>query len=78
MWTLAFLKATAERVIATAAETLLALLVVDGFGVTDLTTGATWSVVGLAALATVLKSVISATSDGNPSAFNAERLAPTG
>jgi hypothetical protein len=76
MWSKQFWKAAAERVIATAAEALLALLLVDGFGVADLAGSATWSVVGIAALASLLKSVIAAGKDGNPSIGSIEKVTP--
>lgn len=76
MYSKQFWKATAERVISTAAQALLALLVVDGFNIADLAGAATWSVVGLAALASVLKSVIAGAGSGNPSVGNVERVKP--
>ncbi|MHA7210783.1 holin [Arthrobacter sp. MDT1-65] len=75
MFTLTFWKATLERVLVTAAEALLALLTADGFGILELGAGATWSVVGLAALAALLKCVITgASTNGSPSVVNAEVL----
>lgn len=76
MFTLIFWRATLERVLVTAAEVLAALLVTDGFDLTDLTGGATWSVVGLAALGALLKCIITASAtNGSPAIGSAEELA---
>lgn len=76
MYSKQFWKAAFERTVKTAAQALLALIVVDGFAVDDLAAAATWSVVGLAALASVLTSVISGAGNGNPSVGNVERVKP--
>ena len=79
MFTLMFWKASLERVVVTAAQALAALLITDGFDITDLGTGPTWSVVGLAALLSLLKCIIAgASSNGSPSLTNAETLIPDG
>jgi hypothetical protein len=79
MFTLLFWKATLERIVVTAAQALAALLITDGFDITDLGAAQTWSVVGLAALLSLLKCVIAgASSNGSPSLTSAEVLIPDG
>ena len=77
MWTLAFWKATAERAIKTAAQTLGALLVANGTGLLDTDWAPALSVAGMAVVLSVLMSIGSgaATGDG-PSLTNAETLEP--
>lgn len=58
MWTAAFWKATAERAVKTFAQSVLALLVV-GAGFADLDWATIASVSGVAALASVLTSIVS-------------------
>lgn len=75
MFTLAFLKATAERAVKTFAQALAALLVADG---TDLLTtdwAGSLSVAGMAAVVSVLTSVASSQIGGpGPSVTDAETL----
>lgn len=60
MFSSSFLKATAERAVKTLAQAALAMLVGDGLGVTDINWGDVASVAGLAAIASVLMSIVSA------------------
>lgn len=76
MYSKKFWLAVFERTVKTAAQALLALIVADGFGIGDLAAAQTWSVVGLAALASVLTSVVSGAGSGNPSVGNVERAKP--
>ena len=75
MFTIAFLKATAERSVKTFAQALAALLIADG---TDLLTtdwGGRLSVAGMAAVVSVLTSVASSQIGGpGPSVVEAETL----
>ena len=76
MFTIAFLKATAERAVKTFAQSLAALLVADG---TDLLTtdwGDRLSVAGMAAVVSILTSVASSATGEGPSLGNAETLNP--
>lgn len=65
MFTKSFAKDTAERVISTAAQALLAVILVDGFNLLNADWAATAGVVGVASLASFLKSVIAAGSTSN-------------
>lgn len=58
MTTLAFWKATFERVVRTFAQAVLALLSGDGLGVLDVDWGQALSVGGLAAVAALLTAVV--------------------
>jgi len=61
MWTPEFWKDAAERALKTAAQVALAIVTATaGLGVTDIDWATTASVVGLATLASVLTSIISA------------------
>lgn len=57
MFTLAFLKATLERAVRTAAQAAVGLVAGDGLGVLDVDWGVVGSVSGLAAIVSVLMSV---------------------
>lgn len=70
--TLAFWKATAERAFKTAAQTLLLLIGAGTVGITELNWPELLGLTGTAALLSVLTSVASGATDGNPSATNAE------
>ena len=72
MTTLAFWRATIERAVKTFAQALLALIGTGAVGVTSLNWPQLLSVSATAALLSVLTSVASGASDGNPSATNAE------
>lgn len=72
IWTWLFWKGAFERVLFTAVEVLLALMTVDGFSPVEFTTPTLWSVVGMAALAALLKVILSGLGNGAPSATNAE------
>ncbi|MFJ9128953.1 holin [Streptomyces sp. NPDC102340] len=58
MMTLAFWKATFERLIRTFAQAVLALLTGDGLGLVDVDWGAALSVGGLAAVAALLTAIV--------------------
>lgn len=70
MWTRAFWKATAERVVASFAGGVLA-----GFGI-----GASWpgalAAGGIAAAVSLLKALVASRTGDGPSLTNAERLEP--
>lgn len=72
MTTLAFWRATVERAVKTFAQALLALIGTGAVGVTALNWPQLLSVSATAALLSVLTSVASGATDGNPSATNAE------
>lgn len=76
MWTVTFWKAVAERAVFTFAETLLAVL---GVGATDLLS-VPWvsalSTAGLAALLSVLKSIVANKVGNAGPSFSTETLAP--
>lgn len=61
MWTVTFWKDTAERAIATAAQTLAALLGVDALNLLAVSWPALLSAAGAAALLSVLKALAAAT-----------------
>ena len=58
MFTKQFWKQAVERAVKTFAQTALALIAVDGVGITDLSWGHTLDVAGLATLASVLTSIV--------------------
>jgi len=67
-----FWRDAAERAIATAAQSAVALLSVDGLGLVEVDWTTTASVSGLAALVSVLKSVVASRSgDGSASLVSA-------
>ena len=72
MFTIAFWKAAAERAVKTAAQTLVLLVGTGAVGITALNWPELLSLTATAALLSVLTSVVSGASDGNPSATNAE------
>lgn len=72
MTTLTFWRATAERAVKTAAQTLLLLIGAGTVGITALNWPELLGLTGTAALLSVLTSVASGATDGNPSATNAE------
>jgi hypothetical protein len=63
MFTRAFWKATAERMIRTFAQAVVALLGGDGLGLVDVDWGQAFSIGGLAAVAAMLTAIV--TSGGN-------------
>ncbi len=65
MFTLAFWKDAAARAVWTAAQSLLALWGATGIGIVDIDPGQALSVAGMAALLSVLKSLV-ATRVGDP------------
>ena len=72
MLTLAFWKATAERVIASVAGGALAVIGADQFGVVQADWQGIASVALGAGVVSLLKALAFGASDGNPSATNAE------
>lgn len=74
----AFWAATAERTIATAAQTALGFLGAEQLGVFDVDWPTIGSVVAVASIAAVLKAVVAASSDGNPSLGSKEAVATPG
>ena len=76
IWTAQFWKATAERAIATAAQSALAALGTDVVGVLDMDAVAVLSLAAGGALASVLKSVAVTAATGSPSAGGGETLEP--
>jgi len=72
MFTLAFWKAAGERAAKSAAQTLILLIGAGTVGITALNWPALLGLAGTAALLSVLTSVASGATDGNPSATNAE------
>lgn len=58
MWTRTFWKQALERCIKTAAQAAAALLTANGTGLTDVNWGTVASVAGLAALASLLTSLV--------------------
>lgn len=74
-FTKAFVIATAERAIKTFAQSLLAVVGVTGIGIGDVDWVTAFSVAGVATLASVLSSIISAGFGGDgPSLTNAETI----
>jgi len=76
MLTVAFWRAAAERAIKTAAQTLVLLIGTGSIGITSLNWPELLSLTATAALLSVLTSIVSGVSDGNPSATNAETTPP--
>lgn len=75
MFTIAFLKATAERAVKTFAQALAALLVADGTDLLATDWAGRLSVAGMAAVVSVLTSVASSQIGGpGPSVTSAETL----
>jgi len=72
MFTLEFWKATAERAVKSAAQTLILLIGTGAIGITALNWPELLSLTATAALLSVLTSVVSGSKDGNPSLTNAE------
>lgn len=67
MFTLRFWKQTAERAIATAAETTLAVITVDGVVTSiNLDVAHIASIAGLSAVAAVLKALVASQTSGDP------------
>lgn len=60
VWTKAFWKDTAERVIFTVAQVLIALFTVDGFNLANIDLAAMLVTVGTTAILVVLKSIVAA------------------
>lgn len=78
MWTLSFWRDAAERALRTAAQSALATLGVDGLGLLNVDWGGTASVAGLAALASVLTSVVaSRTGDPDSASFGRSERYPS-
>jgi hypothetical protein len=78
MFTSRFWKGAAERAIKTFAQAALALLTGDGLGVLDVDWGTVASVGGLAAVASILTSVVSLGIGPENSASLVETEAPRG
>lgn len=72
MFTLAFWKAAVERAVKSAAQTLVLLIGTGAVGITALNWPELLGLTATAALLSVLTSIVSGASDGNPSATNAE------
>lgn len=76
MFSIAFLKATAERAAKTAAQALVAVMTADGFGLLDADWTARLSAAGLAAVLSLLSSIGSAGA-GNPGpSLSTEKVEP--
>ncbi|MBW4094576.1 MAG: holin [Acidobacteria bacterium] len=78
MLTVPFWKATAERGTKTFAQAMLALIGTGAVGITSLDWPQMLSVAATAVVVSVLTSVASGATDGNPSAINAETTDPAG
>lgn len=76
IWTAQFWKATAERAIATAAQSALAALGTDLIGVLDIDAVAVLSLAGGGAALSILKSIAATAVTGSPSAGGGETLDP--
>lgn len=72
MWTLAFWKATAERAVKTFAQSLLAVMAADGFGLLNADWVARLSAAGMAAVLSVLSSLASSGVNGPGPSLGAE------
>ena len=76
IWTAVFWKATAERAIATAAQSAIAALGTDLIGVLDMDAMAVLSLAGGGAILSILKSVAATAATGSPSVGGGETLEP--
>ena len=76
IWTGKFWKATAERAIATAAQSALAALGTDLVGVLDMDAVAVLSLAGGGAVLSILKSIAATAATGSPSIGGGETLEP--
>jgi hypothetical protein len=77
MYTLAFWKAVFERAVKTFAQSLLSVIAVTGIGFGDVDWSASFSIAGVATLASVLTSIISNGVNGlGPSLTGAEKINP--
>lgn len=76
IWTAQFWKATAERAIATAAQSALAALGTDLVGVLDMDAVAVLSLAGGGAVLSILKSIAATAATGSPSIGGGETLEP--
>ena len=76
IWTAVFWKATAERAIATAAQSTIAALGTDLIGVLDMDAMAVLSLAGGGAVLSILKSIAATAATGSPSAGGGETLEP--
>ena len=76
IWTAQFWKATAERAIATAAQSALAALGTDLVGVLDIDAVAVLSLAGGGAILSILKSIAATAATGSPSIGGGEVLEP--
>lgn len=74
IWTAQFWKATAERAIATAAQSALAALGTDVVGVLDMDAVAVLSLAGGGAVLSILKSIAATAATGSPSIGGGETL----
>ena len=74
IWTGKFWKATAERAIATAAQSAIAALGTDLIGVLDMDATAVLSLAAGGAILSVLKSVAATAATGSPSVGGGESL----
>ena len=72
MWSKAFWKATAERVVASVAGGALSVIGADTFGALDADWVGIASVAAGAGVVSLLKALAVGYKDGNPSAINAE------
>ena len=76
IWSSAFWKATAERAIATAAQSAAAVLGTGAVGLLDIDAVAVLSVAGGGAVLSILKSIAATAATGSPSAGGGETLEP--
>ena len=76
IWTGKFWKATAERAIATAAQSALAALGTDLVGVLDMDAVGILSLAGGGAVLSILKSIAATAATGSPSIGGGETLEP--
>ena len=76
IWPSAFWKATAERAIATAAQSAVAVLGTGAVGLLDIDAVAVLSVAGGGAVLSILKSIAATAATGSPSAGGGETLEP--